>query len=113
MYPEDKFLQLEGIINDDGTDGDAVTDPELLDMDTVTTTLTNRKYVAAEITFNQFKAAKKLAITILLQLYPSGDYLLDKQNDTGAINVEPREAWQYMWDTLTTRDQKDTAIINA
>ena len=31
-------------------------------------------------------------------------------DDTEAINVEPREVWQYMWDTLTTRD---TAIVNA
>lgn len=66
MYPEVDFFQLEGIVEDDGSDGDAVTDQELLNMDTVTTTLTNRKYVAAEITFNQFEAAKKLAITIFV-----------------------------------------------
>ena len=96
MYPRDEFVRLEGIVNNDGTDGDAVADPVLLDMETVTTTLNNRKYVAAAITFNQSEAAKKLAITILVQSYPSGDYLLDMQDDTGAITAEPLEAWQHM-----------------
>ena len=113
MYPEDEWKKLEGIVKDDGSDGNAVTDPVLINIDTVTTTLLNRKYVAAEITFNQFEAAKKVAIKILVDSYPSGDYLLDMQDDTGAITCEPREAWQHMWDTLTTRNQKDTAIVNA
>ena len=88
--------KLEGIVKADGSDGIAAKDPKLLDMDTVTTTLLNRKYVAAEITFNQWEAAKKLAITILVESYPSGDYLLDMHDDTGAITCEPREAWQHM-----------------
>ena len=35
------------------------------------------------------------------------------EDETGALNADPREAWQYLWDTLTTRDQKETAIIEA
>ena len=45
--------------------------------------------------------------------YPTGDYLLDKQDDIGAINIEPLEAWQYLWDTQTIRNQRNNAIIKA
>lgn len=96
MYLVAEFWLLKGIVNADGTPGDAVPTPVILGIDTDTTTLNNQKYVAAEKIFNQFEAVKKLAITILVQSYPSSDYLLEKKVETGAINVEPREAWQYM-----------------
>ena len=56
---------------------------------------------------------KKVAITIFVQYYPSGDNLLDIQDETGAINVELREAWQHLWDTLITRDQQNNTFVEA
>lgn len=77
MYKEDEFVRLKKTVNDDGSPGIAVLEPTMPNIDTITSTITNWKYVTKADTYNQWQAAKKLAIIIFVKFYASSKYLLD------------------------------------
>ena len=111
MYPNNEFVRLNGIVKYDVNPGAPV--PELIipNLNICTIHLKTREFIIRERNSNKWNAAKKLAITIIVKFYPNCDYLLDMEDETGAIKAEPRDVWQYLWDTLTTRYQKNSAIV--